>query len=193
MTDNQSKQSKANTEAKEEAKPAGLSKEAWAAVSAITVALIGGTVAIITALIPKLPIGQSSSPAISSPPISLPSGGASLSVNLPVITADAIAGRWTGQAKNSSGEFYTINVEIRPSCKSDEKCGTISVLQVPCYGEISLKSVQKDDYEFDVSNFDSRSSLKCTPGAGEHLKLLPDGRLSYRADWGVQGILDKAK
>jgi hypothetical protein len=193
MTDNQPEKPKANVEAKEEAKPAGLSKEAWATVSTITVALIGGTVAIITTLIPKLPIGQTSSPAISSASISLPSGGASLAVNSPVGTADAIAGRWTGQAKNSSGEFYTINVEISPSCKSGEKCGTISVLQVPCYGEISLKAVQKDDYEFDVSNFESRSSPKCTPGAGEHFKFLPDGRLSYRADWGVQGILDKAK
>jgi hypothetical protein len=195
MANNKSEQLPVNPEVEAEASvnQKGLSKEAWAAMSAIAVALIGGTVAIITTLIPKLPIGQSSSPAISSAPISLPSGGGSLAVNSPVITADAITGRWTGQAKNSSGEFYTINVEIHPSCKSDEKCGTISVLQVPCYGEISLKAVQKDDYEFDVSNFDSRSSLKCTPGAGEHLKLLSDGRLSYRADWGVQGILDKAK
>ncbi len=191
MPDNQSEPSK--TDAKtEEAKQTGLSKEAWAAVSAITVALIGGIAAIITTLIPKLPIGQTSSPTISSASISLPSGGASLSVNSSVATADGIAGRWTGQAKNSSGDFYTISVEISLSCKLGEKCGTISVVQVPCYGEISLKAVQNDDYEFDVRNFDGRSSSKCTPGAGEHFKFLPDGRLSYRADWGVQGILNRS-
>jgi hypothetical protein len=193
MMDNQSEQSRANTEVEGSPKQKGLSKEAWAAVSAIGVALIGGIVAIITTLIPKLPIGQPSLSPISSAPISPPSGGGSLSVNSPVTTADVIAGRWTGQAKTSSGEFYTINVEIRQSCRLGEKCGTISVLQVPCYGEISLKAVQNDDHEFDVSNFDARSSPKCTAGAGEHFKFLSEGRLSYRADWGVQGILDKAK
>jgi CHAT domain len=111
-----------------------------------------------------------------------------------VVTADAIAAQWSGEAKTASGQIYTIQVEIRPSCQLGATCGTISVLQVPCYGEISLKAVQNDTYEFDVSNFDSRSSTTgCTPGAGEYFQLLPDGRLSYRADWGVQGVLDKAQ
>jgi hypothetical protein len=179
MTNNQSEQSKDNTDAEDDIKQKGLSKEAWAAVSAIAVALISGTVAIITTIIPKPSIVQPSS----SP------GSVSPSIN----TADAIANRWSGKAKTSSGEFYTINVDIRHSCKLDEKCGTISVLQVPCYGEVSLKAIRNEDYEFEVSNFDSRSSAKCTPGAVEHFRLLPDGRLSYRADWGVQGILDKVQ
>lgn len=189
--DNQSEQSKPNTEAEESIKQKGLSKEAWAAVSAIAVALIGGIVAIMTAIIPKLPLDKpASSPtsaSTSSSPILV-----SPSVDLQV-TADAIANRWTGQAKSSSGEFYTLTVEIRKACKLGEKCGTISVLPVPCYGEISLKAVQSDDYEFDVSNFDRRSSPNCTPGAGEHFKLLPNGKLFYKTDWDAQGILGKAQ
>jgi len=178
MADNKSEPSKANPEIDEGVKQKGLSKEAWAAVSAIAVALISGAVAIITTIIPKpQPVPPSLSPGSASP----------------INTADAIASHWVGQAKISSGEFYTINVDIRQSCKLGEKCGTISVLQVPCYGEVSLKAIHNEDYEFEVSNFDSRSSAKCTPGAGEHFKLLLDGRLSYRADWGVQGILDKAQ
>lgn len=191
--DNQPEQSKANPEVEESVKQKGLSREAWAAVSAIAVALIGGLVAIVTAIIPKLPLDQpvpSPTIAVSTPPSAVlgsPVG------KTQVITADAIANRWTGQAQTSSGEVYTINVEIRSACQLGKKCGTISVLQVPCYGEIALKAVQNDDYEFDVSNFDARSSAKCTPGAGEHFKLLPDGKLGYRADWGVQGILDKVQ
>lgn len=185
MTDHRSEQSRANPEIEESVKQKGLSKEAWAAVSAITVALIGGAVAIITTLIPEHQVAQPSP----SPGSVSPSGNTVDAIH----TADAIAGRWSGEAKTSSGEFYTINVEIRQSCKLDEKCGTISVLQVPCYGEISLKAFQNEDYEFDVSNFDGRSSTTCTPGAGEHFKPLPGGRLSYRADWGVQGILDKVQ
>jgi hypothetical protein len=106
-----------------------------------------------------------------------------------VSTADAIAGTWSGEANTSSADVYTIHVDIRQSCKLNEQCGTISVLEVPCYGEISLIAIHPDSYEFDVNNFDDRSSELCTPGAGEHFQLLPDGRLSYRADWGVQGIL----
>ena len=189
--DNQSEQSKADPKAEESIKQKGLSKEAWAAVSAIAVALIGGVVAIMTAMIPKLSVDQPSS-SKNSVPTSSPSVLVSPFVDSQV-TADAIANRWTGQAKSSSGGFYTINVEIRHSCKLGEKCGTIRVLQVPCYGEISLKAVQSDDYEFDVNNFDRRSSPKCTPGAGEHFKLLSNGKLSYKADWGVQGTLNKAQ
>ena len=165
---------------KESEKQQGFSKEAWTAIGAVAVALIGGAVTIITTIIPKLQIDR---------PSSSPTEFVSPSIN----TADAIAGKWSGEAKTSSGDFYTINVEIRPACKLNEKCGTISVLQLPCYGEISLKAFQNGDYEFDVSNFNARSSAKCTPGAGEHFKPRPDGRLSYRADWGVQGILDKVR
>lgn len=93
----------------------------------------------------------------------------------------------------SSGQAFTIDLEIRQGCKVGEKCGTISVLQVPCYGKIYLKEMFNDSYEFDVRNFDNRSSKQCSPGAGEHLKLLPDGKLSYKADWGIQGILNKTE
>ena len=191
MTNKQPEQSKANPEVEESVKQKGLSKEAWAAVSAIAVALIGGIAATMTAIIPKLPLDQPASPPMTSASTSSPSVLASPSVDSQV-TADAIANHWAGSAKSSSGKVYTLTVEIRKACKLGEKCGAISVLPVPCYGEISLKAVQSDDYEFDVSNFDRRSSPTCTPGAGEHFKLLPNGNLSYRADWDAQGILGKA-
>ena len=165
---------------KESDKQQGFSKEAWTAMAAVAVALIGGAVTIITTIIPKLQTDQ-------------PSPSPTEFVSPSVTTADAIAGRWRGEAKTTSSESYTINVEIRQFCKLNEKCGTISVLQVPCYGEISLKAFQNEDYEFDVSNFNARSSAECAPGAGEHFKPRPDGRLSYRADWGAQGILDKVR
>lgn len=190
MTDSRPEESNAEP-ATEDNKQKGLSKEAWAAISAIAVALIGGAVAIATALIPKLQISQPSSPPSES--ISPSVGTVDATNTADAITADAIAGKWSGEAKTTSGEFYTINIEIHQSCNLNEKCGTISVIQVPCYGEISLIAFQNEDYEFDVSNFDERSSSTCTPGAGEHFIPLPGERLSYRADWGVQGILDKVQ
>lgn len=104
-----------------------------------------------------------------------------------------IAGKWSGQASDASGTSFRIEVEIYASCKLNEKCGTISVSHVPCYGQISLKEASNGDYEFNVGNFDSRSDAKnCQPGAGEHFKLLADGKLSYAASYsGAKGTLEK--
>ncbi|MGH9840943.1 MAG: hypothetical protein ACREEM_19485 [Blastocatellia bacterium] len=107
-----------------------------------------------------------------------------------------IAGKWSGQAKDPSGTTFQVEVDIYSSCKLNEKCGTISVSHVPCYGEIFLKEAGGGDYEFHVDNFDNRSDLKtCQPGAGEHFKLLADGKLSYVATYSgataVLGRVDK--
>jgi len=106
-----------------------------------------------------------------------------------------IAGKWSGQAKESTGTSFRIDLLIRPSCKVSEKCGTVSVSHVPCYGEITLKGVNAGDYEFFVSDFDNRSNLDvCTPGAGEHFKLLADGRLSYSTAYSdAKGTLERVE
>jgi hypothetical protein len=52
ITDHQFKQPKSDPDVEDTVKQKGLSKEAWAAISAIAVALISGSIAIITALIP---------------------------------------------------------------------------------------------------------------------------------------------
>ncbi len=104
-----------------------------------------------------------------------------------------IVGKWSGQAREPSGTSFRIEVEIYSTCKLNEKCGTISVSHVPCHGEIFLKEANAGDYEFSVDNFDKRSdSKKCQAGAGEHFKLLADGKLSYFAAYsGAKGTLEK--
>jgi len=104
-----------------------------------------------------------------------------------------IAGKWSGQAREPSGTSFRIEVEIYSSCKLNEKCGTISVSHVPCYGEIFLKEANAGEYEFSVDNFDKRSNSKnCQSGAGERFKLLADGKLSYVAAYsGAKGTLEK--
>ena len=106
-----------------------------------------------------------------------------------------IAGKWSGQAKQSTGTSFQIDVLIRPSCKVGEKCGTISVSHVPCYGEITLKEVNSGDYEFSVSDFDNRSNSRvCTPGAGEHFRLLENGKLSYSTAYSdAKGTLERVE
>jgi len=117
----------------------------------------------------------------------------SLSENKPTATADLIAGKWSGEAKNVNGTFFQVDLEIKESCMLNEKCGTISVSHVPCYGELFLHGIEKNDYEFRVGNFSNNSSSVCTPGAGEHFKQLPDGTLLYATTYDPKssGILKK--
>jgi hypothetical protein len=164
---------------KESGKQQGLSKEAWTAISAVAVAIIGGIFTVVTTLLNKQSPSSPSSPSTSAPP-------QPKVANIPV-------GKWSGVAKEPSGANFPINVEINQVCSLKQKCGYISVPKVPCYGEISFVDINNDYYEFDVSNFDVRSDPKiCKPGAGELFRLLPDGRLAYKATYSnAEGVLEK--
>jgi hypothetical protein len=94
-------------------------------------------------------------------------------------TADAIAGRWSGQARDIHGTGFEISLEIGPGCAVGARCGWIRVSHVPCQGDIALVSSGPEGFEFDVSNFSADSGTACTPGAGELFRLLPDGNLLY--------------
>jgi hypothetical protein len=164
---------------KESGKQQGLSKEAWTAISAVAVAIIGGIFTVVTTLLNKQPPSSSPSPSTSAPT-------QPRIANIPV-------GKWSGVAKEPSGATFPINVGINQVCSLKQKCGYISVPKVPCYGEIAFVDINNDYYEFDVSNFDIRSDLKiCKPGAGELFRLLPDGRLAYKATYSnAEGVLEK--
>lgn len=175
---------------KESENQKGLSKEAWAGISAIAVALIGSIVTLITTFHKPLE------------PTSIPteSGSSSASTFVPedsspssLQVSNAMVGKWSGIAKDPSGTSFRIDVEIHQDCRLNEKCGFISVPEVPCYGEISLQAISTNDYEFYVSNFDSRSNLSlCTPGAGEHFQVRSDGKLAYIATYSnAQGLLER--
>ena len=79
------------------------------------------------------------------------------------------------------------------SCTLNEKCGSISVPHVPCYGDIFFYDIKQGSYEFRVDNFLTNSSSTCTPGAGDHFKLLSDGTLLYTTTYDpkANGILKK--
>lgn len=181
---------------KESVKQQGLSKEAWTAISAVAVALIGGTVTVAITLLNKQPSPGSSSTTPSSGVIISPTPSSpSTSAPIQPEVANIPLGKWSGVVKEPSGTSFPINVEINQGCSLNQKCGYISVPEVPCYGEISFISINNDYYEFDVSNFDARSDPKiCKPGAGELFRPLPDGRLAYKATYSnTEGVLDKVR
>jgi hypothetical protein len=182
---------------KESEKNKGISPEVWTAIATVAVAVIGGIVTIISTILNKPSPSPSSSPSAtpSVSPSSTSTPVPTSSSSTPLRVSNAFLGKWSGVAKERSEKSFRINLEIQRNCSLNEKCGYISVPDVPCYGEIALKEVSSNDYEFDVSNFNSRSNLKiCKPGAGEHFHLLPDGKLAYKATYSnAQGILKKVE
>jgi hypothetical protein len=166
----------------------GLSKEAWVAISTIAAALITGIVTLIIHLAPQKPSsnpGPTASPtAVTSTPSQTPVG----------ITADTIAGKWGGRATDSAGKSFEITLEIRKSCTINERCGTISVSHVPCYGEVFLHTARDQDFEFRVDNFYGQSNREqCQAGPGEHFHLRPDGKLDYSTTYQpeAEGLLER--
>ena len=164
----------------------GLSKEAWIAIGTIVAALITGTV---TVLIHVLPQASQPSPAASSPSPSAASSSRPIAAN-----ADPISGKWAGTAQDTDGPPFKITLAITKACTPGQRCGSISVSNVPCYGEIFLVKIKNEDYEFRVDNFYGRSDPNhCQPGAGEHFRLQPDGKLAYSTSYspGIHGLLEK--
>jgi hypothetical protein len=178
---------------KESEKKKSISPEAWTAIATVAVAVISGIFAIANKILDKPLSSPSATPFVSRSSTSAPVPTSPSSAALRV--SNVFLGKWSGVAKKPSGESFRINLEIQRNCSLNEKCGYISVPDVPCYGEISLKEVSSNDYEFDVSNFDHRSNLKiCTPGAGERFHLLSDGKLGYKPTYSnAQGILEKVE
>jgi hypothetical protein len=176
-------------------KQQGLSKEAWTAIGAVAVALIGGIVTLVTTFWNKQPSpSQSSTPSSGTVSIPTPFSPAT-SVSVQPEVANIPFGKWSGVAKEASGTSFPINVEIHQNCSLNKKCGYINVSEVPCYGEISFVSIRSNYYEFDVSNFDAKSDPNiCKPGAGELFRFLADGRLAYKATYSnAEGILERVK
>ncbi len=107
------------------------------------------------------------------------------------VTADAIAGTWSGEARQRPGGAFEVRLQIGDGCPLKERCGSISVSHVPCFGDLYFYDFVGGRYEFSVRNFSPASGDECSPGAGEYLTPLDDGTLLYTTgyDASIRGIL----
>jgi hypothetical protein len=168
----------------------GLSKEAWIAISTISAALITGIVTLIINLAPQKP---AATPAVTPAATAVASSPAAQTPA--VVTADRIAGKWFGTATDENGVSFEVRLEVRKGCGINEKCGSMSVSNTPCYGYISLERAHDPTFEFNVDNFYGESDReKCQPGAGEEFQLTPEGKLEYRTTYDTtKGSLERIK
>lgn len=165
----------------------GIPKEAWAPIGVIGAAAVTGLVTIIVNHYGNS--GGTSAGTASSPPAS---SSTTLAHTSPVV---AMMGRWTGTADTEDGQSFDITLTIDRECRIDQRCGSIEVPSVPCYGQVFLNQTDGDEVEFRVAAFDARSDLqKCQEGAGERFRVLPDGKLGYRTTYPpvAEGILGRS-
>jgi len=109
---------------------------------------------------------------------------------------NSIAGSWSGTIKNQAGTFSTrLELSIQTNCEAGNICGTFSVPQLPCSGDLFLQEIDGKTYIFIEQNVTGAES--CTSGGYEFLRLQPDGRLEYRyamtagSEFTSSGILNR--
>jgi hypothetical protein len=107
------------------------------------------------------------------------------------LTADAVAGTWSGKFHQDHTRSYELQLTIAKGCAVKATCGSISSSQVPCFGDLSFRGIEGDRYEFSVDHFSATSGEACTPGAGEYLTPHGDDALLYTTgyDRSVRGLL----
>jgi hypothetical protein len=168
----------------------GLPPHVWAAISAVTVALIGAAATLTTTWLTHA--RASASPA---PPPGLSSGASTTAAGSEADPGLArLKGHWKGIATLAGQPSQSIEVEISGDCASGAACGWIAVPEVPCKGAISLVGPDPNGFEFKVDHFDASSDAqRCQPGGGEVLRATGDGSVIYTATYsGARGVLNAA-
>jgi hypothetical protein len=95
-----------------------------------------------------------------------------------IVTTDPIAGTWSGTISDLAGTFTTsLELSITAGCMPGKVCGTFSVPQVPCTGDLFLHAINAATFLFLEQNVFGAAS--CISVGYEQLLLLPNGTLSF--------------
>jgi len=168
----------------------GLSPGAWAAISAIVVALIGAGVTLTTTW-----WSQHGATAAASPNATPQASPTPATARGREWGVQGLVGRWSGVAQGPDQPAQRIEVEILAGCGPGAACGWITVPDIPCRGRLSLAGPAAEGLEFQVDGFEPGSDPKiCQPGAGEVLRPTGDGGVAYTATYsGAKGVLRPAR
>lgn len=110
------------------------------------------------------------------------------------VTADGIAGSWIGRATRGQGKTFVMRLAVAKGCARTERCGSISVSDLPCKGDVYLDEVNEGTYELSVDNYSAGSSASCRAGSGDYFTPQRNGTLRYRTgyDGSLTGTLSRA-
>lgn len=184
------------------AEPENAGGSFWRTLPGIVTAVAGLITAITGLLVAGAQIGilggdgdappqERSAPVTASDPV--PDGGHDELPDVRV-TADRIAGSWVGRVSRGGGQDFVLRMTVAKGCARTQRCGSISVADVPCKGELFLDELNYGTYEFSVDNFTPASSASCRPGGGEYFTPQRNGTLRYRTgyDGSISGTLARA-
>ena len=94
------------------------------------------------------------------------------------VTADSIAGTWTGciRDSNTGGCLADMNISVQKGCTPGRFCGTYSIPAVPCEGNLAFSEKNGETFIFEqqLTRGDVNS---CGTGSFQSIKLNPDGTL----------------
>lgn len=94
------------------------------------------------------------------------------------INIEHLEGLWTGVVDSERDDFSSeVTLSIQSSCKLGSVCGTISVAEITCSGQIKFVGIQGEIFEF--SQINMVGSEYCAPDGQIYLELLSDNLLSY--------------
>jgi len=94
-------------------------------------------------------------------------------------TVDSLAGDWTGTMISSdSGEALTeLNISVQEGCEVDKTCGSYSIPELSCGGELVYKGVEGEAFSFEQHLVDGDLNT-CGTGSMNTLTLNEDGTIS---------------
>jgi hypothetical protein len=93
-------------------------------------------------------------------------------------TTDPIAGQWRGSISGEGGFGTPIELTVKPGCQVGRVCGTVSVPELPCSGDLALTGIRGSTFTFIEQNMGGSES--CVSGGTELLTLQADGTLLFQ-------------
>lgn len=110
------------------------------------------------------------------------------------VTADRIAGAWIGKGTRGHDQTFVVRLVVAEDCGRTQRCGSISVSDLPCKGDVYLDEVNEGTFEFSVDNFSPGSSASCRAIAGNYFTPQRNDTLRYRTgyDGGIAATLSRA-
>ncbi len=110
------------------------------------------------------------------------------------VTADGIAGSWIGRVSRGGDDTFVLRLSVADGCRRNERCGSISMSDLPCKGDVYLDELNEGTYELSVDNVSEGSSASCRTGPGDYFTPQRNGTLRYRSgyDGSLTGTLSRA-
>lgn len=94
------------------------------------------------------------------------------------LTVDSLAGDWAGMMISENGEALTeLNISVQEGCEVDKACGSYSIPEISCSGDLVYKGVDGEAFSFEQHLVDGDLNT-CGTGSMNTMTLNEDDTIS---------------